>query len=120
MGKLHNVLSFKEFDNLNKLENKPGKIIEGYDYDDMNENWFSDKYDEYKSNRRSKEFAKVEREILNHPIKSKIYKKIQGTDKGDKYVQFYIDYPNNFPKWDYKAEEWIPTGVQSYNNTSLG
>jgi hypothetical protein len=38
------------------------------------------------------------------------YNKFQQEDpvKADKYVQFYVENPNDFPKWD--GDQFIPTG----------
>jgi len=123
MGKLNNVLSFKEYENLQKLENKPGKLIENnhvIDFDSYNENWFTDKYDDYKRSKNDREFEEIENEIMKHPIKNRIYSKIKGTEKGNKYVEFFIKYPNNYPKWDNNKNDYVPTGVQSYNQSTLG
>jgi len=44
-GKLNNVLSFKEHTSLCKLENKPGKVLEGLNHlNRYNEEWFGQKF----------------------------------------------------------------------------
>ena len=44
-GKLNNVLNFKDYESLDKLENKPGKVLEGRieNFETYNE-WFGQKF----------------------------------------------------------------------------
>jgi len=126
--KLNNVLSFKDYTSLSKLENKPGKTFERYDYDDYydyNEGFFTDtkignkvrkglgfkNYDE--------KFEETEQEILDHPVKKDIYLDMMNKDpeKARKYIEFFMKNPQGYPKWE--NGEFVDTGIYSYGSTSF-
>ena len=121
--KLNNLIEFKESIKLDKLENKPGKIIEGLSniksFETMvDEGFFSDAGDRIRrvSGFKNKEekFDEYEQIILNHPVKRKIYLELKDEDpnKAKKYIEFFVDNPQGFPKWS--GSEWIDTAKYSH------
>lgn len=82
--KLNNLLTFKDFDSLNKLNNKPGIVLESSDNKALNR-------------------------IMNHPIRKKTYEKLLETNKSkaDKYLNFWKKHDIAIPEWDNKKLNFI-------------
>ena len=125
--KLNNLIEFKEFKNIDKLENKPGKIIEslnniqGFE-DFVKENFFHDtklgntirKGVGFKTD--DEKFAQAEEEVMSHVMKRRVYEKLkkENPEKAHKYIEFYVKNPQGFPSWD--GTEWIDNARYSIKN----
>jgi len=107
-NKLNNVLSFKEYASLCKLENKPGKVLERFANHNEGILWDS----------KEEKRAAAEKAIMAHPNKRKFYEKIKGTEKGDKYLNFFVKSGGNgYPKWDDTKNDFVETGrIGNYNS----
>jgi predicted transcriptional regulator len=112
MKKMNNLLSFKEYTETKQLKSntkKAGKVVENVVTDKVKSFWKKTKKG---LDKESEEFKKAEKEILNHPNRREVYNKIKGTDKGYKYVKFFIDSKfTGYPRWDDEKQDWDETGV---------
>jgi len=123
--KLNNLIEFKEYVKLDKLENKPGKkVVEGLNniksFDELDENFFTDtklgnnirKGVGFKNS--DEKFAEAVDLIMNHPIKRQVYEELkdEDPDKARKYVEFFIKNPRGYPKWT--GDNWQDTARYSH------
>ena len=128
--KLNNLITFKEVGKLDKLENKPGKKvvenlshIQRFDDFDIDEGFFTDTKVGNKIRKGAgfytdeEKFDKAEQEILSHPVKREVYKKLKDEDpeKAEKYVEFFVKNPQGYPVWDEEKEEFIDSAKYSYH-----
>jgi len=122
--KLNNLIEFKNF-KLDKLENKPGKVVESLNnikkFNDLvDEGFFTDTKIGNKIRKGAgfktyeEKFEETEERILKHPVKRKIYLKYKDEDpnKAKKYIEFFIDNPRGYPKWN--GTEWEDTASYSH------
>lgn len=124
--KLNNLIEFKEFGKLDKLENKPGKrVVEGLNNiksfeNFVDEGFFTDTKIGNKIRKgagfhtKDEKFEAAKEAILKHPVKRKIYLELEkeDPDKARKYVEFFVKNPQGYPKWT--GSEWKDTARYSH------
>jgi hypothetical protein len=116
MKNLNNLLNFKDYIEFNKLENKPGKIIEGYDYDELlDENIIGDMYDKGKKYYKDTVRKKSLERIMSHPVRRKFYNELLKTDKekAEKYIDFWKNGDTGIPMWVESEQKFVDKGIYS-------
>lgn len=113
--KLNNMLSFKDYSTLCKLENKPGKVVENLNhlsrFDEANiATHLYDAGKKYYSDKASKSaLAKIQ----GHPMRKKHYETLLKEDpqKAAKYLDFWKEGEFGIPKWDDELGEFVDASL---------